>query len=441
MKTKYLFILYLAGVLSCTDVDNSLDSDVRFAINTAYNSKGLSYYQLPLSSELDRIPQDPNNPLSAAKVELGKLLFHEPGFGTVGEFGDMRQTYSCASCHHVEGGFQANLPQGIGEGGIGFGVNGEGRQVDLFVAMPKVDVQPLRTPSAMNAAFQTNLLWNGQFGATHLNEGTEELWEDETPLATNHLGFQGVETQAIAGLDVHRHLIDMESVEQLGYKPLFDQAFGEVEEQERYSNVTAGLAIAAYERILLANQSPFQQWLRGSTEAMSDSQKEGAILFFTKGNCNACHNGPSLASMEFHAIGLNDFNSSISINHDPSDPSRKGRASFTKNRDDEYKFKVPQLYNLLDSKFYGHGASFTSVRDIIEYKNRAVPENSRIRPSQLAEDFVPLKLSEEEINLLTDFVENALYDPHLNRYAPAQLPSGLCFPNNDWMSRDQLGCN
>ena len=441
MKTTLTLVIAAAlMVSSCTSNDISLDDDVRFAINTAQNSKGLGFYTMPLSQQLNAIPQDPNNPLTAAKVELGKFLFHESGFGTVGEFGDMKQTYSCASCHHVQGGFQANLAQGIGEGGIGFGVNGEGRQVDLFVAMNKVDVQPLRTPSAMNVAFQTNLLWNGQFGATNLNEGTEDLWKEDTPIATNHLGFEGVETQAIAGLAVHRHKIDKESVEALGYQQFFDEAFAEYAEEDRYSNVTAGLAIAAYERTLLANQSPFQEWLRGSEGAMSERQKEGAILFFKKGNCTSCHNGAGLASMEFHAIGLKDFNSGQVINFDPADPSRKGRASFTNNRDDEYKFKVPQLYNLRDSRFYGHGASFNSIRDLLVYKNEAVKENDRVRSSQLAEDFVPLKLSEEEIDALADFVENALYDPNLNRYVPETLPSGLCFPNNDWMSREHLGC-
>lgn len=441
MKTKIYYLALILLILSaCSNNDDSIDDDVRFAINTAYNSRGLSYYTMPSSGDLRNIPQDPNNPLTAAKVELGKFLFHEPGFGTIGQFSGMQQTYSCASCHHVEGGFQANLAQGIGEGGIGFGIQGEGRQIDLFVEMSKVDVQPLRTPSAMNVAYQTNLLWNGQFGATAVNEGTEDIWPEEGPIAVNRLGYEGVETQAIAGLDVHRHKVDVESVVNLGYKELFDRAFGDWIESERYSNETAGLAIAAYERTLLSNQAPFQRWLRGNSSALSDAQKEGAILFFTKANCNSCHNGASLASMEFHAIGLNDFTNANSANFDPTDPSRKGRSSFTKNREDDYKFKVPQLYNLKDSPFYGHGASFNSIHDIIEYKNTAIKENDRVRTSQLAEDFVPLNLSAEEIDNLTDFVENALYDPNLARYAPEMLPSGMCFPNNDWMSRQNLGC-
>lgn len=434
------YILALLLLCSCSNTESTIDDELRFAINTSPGSQGLSHYRMPLSNQYSKIPQDPRNPLTAEKVQLGQLLFHEPGFGTIGEFSEMKQTYSCASCHHASGGFQANVIQGIGDGGIGFGIVGEGRQVDLFVEMAKVDVQPLRTPSAMNIAFQSNVLWNGQFGATALNEGTESVWPDEGPIAVNRLGYEGTEIQAIAGLTVHRHLFDEEAVTELGYSAMFDAAFPEFQEEERYTNETAGLAIAAYERTILSNDAPFQRWLRGGTSWMSDSQKEGGLLFFGKAGCNNCHNGPGLAAMEFHAIGLNNFNPDEVANFMLDDPSGLGRGGFTKNSNDDYKFKVPQLYNLKDSPFYGHGASFTSVKELIAYKNEAIPENGTVPESQLSPFFTPLDLSEEEITQLTDFVENALYDPNLMRYEPTSLLSGMCFPNNDWRSKDDLGC-
>jgi cytochrome c peroxidase len=107
-----------------------------------------------------------------------------------------------------------------------------------------------------------------------------------------------------------------------------------------------------------------------------------------------------------------------------------------------FKFKVPQLYNLKDSPFYGHGGSFTSVREVIEYKNNGQPSNVEvIGSSQLASQFGPLGLTEEEVNQLTAFVENALHDPNLHRYEPRSLPSGMCFPNGDSLSMKDLGCN
>lgn len=61
--------------------------------------------------------------------------------------------------------------------------------------------------------------------------------------------------------------------------------------------------------------------------------------------------------------------------------------------------------------------------------------------SALDSRFIPLNLTEEEINLLTVFVEEALDDNNLNRYTPNSVMSGNCFPNNDSQSQSDLGCN
>ena len=302
-----------------------------------------------------------------------------------------------------------------------------------------LDIQPLRTPSTLNSAYQIVQLWNGQFGATGPNTGTESQWKDGTPIATNYLGFEGVETQAIAGLRVHRMDCDTSLIFNTEYKQRFDQAFSNIPAPERYKLKQAGLAIAAYERTLLANQSPFQRYLRGEKGAMSEHQKQGALLFFGKANCVNCHSGPALNSMEFYAIGMGDLLGEGVHRGKSDDLAHRGRGSFTGKTEDDYKFKVPQLYNLKDSPFYGHGGTFRSVQEVIEYKNQAVAKNRNVPKSQLAEELTPLNLSEEEVQQLTDFVENALYDPDLLRYVPEQIPSGLAFPNNDEQSRQDLG--
>jgi cytochrome c peroxidase len=101
---------------------------------------------------------------------------------------------------------------------------------------------------------------------------------------------------------------------------------------------------------------------------------------------------------------------------------------------------VPQLYNLKDAPFLGHGASFANVKSVLHYKNKAQPSNANVPRNQLAAEFVPLNLTDEEIHQLVTFVEGALYDPYLTRYVPSALPSGFCFPNNDPLSRLQMGC-
>lgn len=84
----------------------------------APNGSG-GFYRLPDSDRLRRIPQDPKNPLTEEKVRLGKLLFHETALAVGNLQENTQETYSCASCHFAQAGFQANLPQGIAEGGTG----------------------------------------------------------------------------------------------------------------------------------------------------------------------------------------------------------------------------------------------------------------------------------------------------------------------------------
>lgn len=440
---KLFYLLALLGLVSCAeDFDSKLDDNLRRSVQQASPKHTSFSFSMPQRDDFLGIPQDFNNPLSKEKVELGKLLFHETSFGTDGKFDELESTFSCASCHHAGAGFQAGVSQGVGDGGIGFGNAGEGRIIMDGATIADIDVQPVRTPSAMNLAYQTNLLWNGQFGATNFNEEFAGTYDPDKPTATNDLGFEGLATQAIAGLTVHRHDFSEESIIQHGYKELFDVAFPGMAKEQKYSNVAAGMAIAAYERILLSNKAPFQEWLRGDKQSMTDNQKQGALLFFGKAKCIDCHSGPSLANMEFHGIGMNDFSPEeiFFLNEEEMVGASLGRGGFTKNTADEYKFKVPQLYNLLDSPFFGHGSSFTNVRDVIRYKNEAIPENPDVPEGQLADGFKPLGLSETEIDQLTDFIENGLYDRFLDRYVPSELPSGKCFPNSDEMSMSDLGC-
>jgi cytochrome c peroxidase len=441
----------LFGLSSCrkqvdepvTGEATNYDQVLRDILTDASNGEGLNYFVLPESNQYSLIPQDPLNPINSAKVHLGKLLFHETAIGSEAKYQDEGLfTYSCASCHHAEAGFQANVQQGIGDGGIGFGMSGEAREPNPNYSVDSLDVQPIRTPTAMNSAYQEVMLWNGQFGAQGINEGTEAQWAMGTPIFNNNFGNAGVEIQAIAGLTVHRMLVDEEICEQISiYEDLFDLAFSDWPVETRYTQRTAGLAIAAYERTILANQSPWQDWLKGVSTAMTDSEKRGAAVFFGKANCGSCHTGPALSSMTFYGYGMDDLVGPGFYGGASSENTvNLGRGGFTGNAEENYKFKTPQLYNLKDSPFMGHGGTFHSVREVVEYKNNAVSENPNVPTSQLADQFVPLGLTDQEIDDLVNFIENALYDANLMRYAPQELPSGLCFPNNDPISMIDQGC-
>lgn len=444
MRRPHYALALLCTILfiACQDDFNDIDNDLSEAIKLESPDGSLDYFIQPNSEDLNAIPQDPLNKLTASKVELGKFLFHETGLAENPRDVISKGEYSCASCHQSKAGFQSGNVQGIGEGGAGFGHVGEGRMISEQYEEELCDVQAIKSPTILNSAYQTNMLWNGQFGATHVNEGTESEWTDGTPKAVNKLGFQGVEIQAIAGLDVHRLKVDEEIVTRLGYKALFDEAFSDVEISDRYSMITAGLAIAAYERTLLTNTAPFQRWLKGDYMAMNTFAKKGAIIFFGKGGCVNCHSGPALNSMEFHAYGLADLSDSPEpiINRNSMASENLGRGGFTKKESDNYKFKVPQLYNLAFLDFYGHGSSFTSLREIIEYKNNGVKQNQNVPDDMLSPYFKSLDLDKEEVSRLIHFIETSLVDSSVGRYAPSELPSGNCFPNADNMSIQDIGC-
>ncbi|MDA9774746.1 cytochrome-c peroxidase [Algibacter sp.] len=443
LKSFTLLMVFAYLSSSCaTDQDDyvqtPLQSSLEKQIIELFGSK--ESLILPASNDYNIIPNDAKNSITKAKVELGKLLFHETFLGKNPKMDESMNSYSCASCHHAVAGFQSGLLQGIGEGGIGFGLRGEGRLKSSSYLERDLDVQPIKSPSILNVAYQDVMLWNGQFGAVGSNAGTEANWTVGTPKENNSLGFEGVETQAIAGIGVHRQLIDEDFIKSSSYKALFDVAFPNDTEDNCYTKLNAALAIAAYERTVLSNEAPFQLWLNGDDFAMSDDELQGARLFFDKGQCYTCHSGPGLNGMEFHALGMNDL-AGENVLTVIDEATKKGRGGFTGNSEDDYKFKTPQLYNLKDVDFYGHGGSFTSVRDIISYKNEAVHENSDVSSNKLSSLFHPLNLTDEEVDLIALFVENSLYDPNLKRYQPVSLPSGNCFPNADSQSSIDMGCN
>lgn len=416
------------------------------------------FYKLPASDDFDNIPQDPKNPITTEKVMLGQHLFHDTGFGTETVAADRVGTYSCASCHHAAAGFKAGIPQGIADGGMGFGISGEERvlQAGLSGAAPegdplRPDIQPFTSPTVLNVAYQDVMLWNGQFGNSDnsINRSVDpaRLATVGTPKAVNLRELSGVETQAIAGIGVHRQKFDTDSLLQTNpaYQMMLNNAFPTGNDDL----LKAGLAMAAFERTILANEAPFQQWLNGDDSAMNDQAKRGAIVFFGEGGCAACHSGPALSSAPgatnddmFFAIGFNDFDiNDPRVNSTANEVESRGRGGFNGNPADDYKFKIPQLYNLIDTSVFGHGGSFKSVREVVEYKNAAQVQNVDVlNTNNLAPNFVPLLLSDQQVDDLVYFLENSLYDANLERYVPDSVVSGHCFPVADTQSKTDLGC-
>lgn len=405
-------------------------------------------YILPSSDDFDNIPQDPSNPITAEKVELGKFIYHETGI-TDGNIAGMEDTFSCASCHNAQNGFKSGIRQGIGEGGVGF----DHRMIAEGVNPEDIDVQPVTSPTVLNTAYQEVMLWNGQFGnviggIVNIGIDPERHFTEGTPKEANLRSLAGLETQAVAGLGVHRMNVEEGSILTTNekYQMMFEAAYGTSQPHDMLE--AASFAIAAYERTILANQAPFQDFLRGDEDALTLEEVEGAKVFFGKGNCAGCHNGPalsspvgSLASEMFMTLGFHDLDMWEDVVGDVNDATRAGRGGFTGDELEKYAFKVPPLYNLIDTTVFGHGASFSSVEEVVRYKVAATPQHPEVEIGDLDYRFTPLDLTEEEIANLVLFLENSLHDPELMRYVPTELPSGLCVTNNDDDSRRDLGCD
>jgi len=430
------------------DPPGLLNNQLRALLVEHGEGQGLDYFKIPGLTEFQNIPQDPANPINGAKITLGMYLFNEAALAVNNVRPEGFETYSCGSCHPAQAGFQSNRAQGIGEGGSGFGIAGEGRSLlPAYDSSPdEPDVTPIRVPSIVNMAYQDVVMWNGAMGGVGVNIGTESQWPG-TPAESNSLGLHGLETQAFVGLNNHR-LLDVAS-SQIPSNPLYAVFYQSAFPGQPIDQYHTALAIAAYERVVTTNVTPFQEWLRGKKHAMTDQQKRGAILFFGVAKCVDCHTGPALNSMTFHALGMNDLDGS----YDPGNVDltrfggtvptnfRLGRGGFTGQTSEDYQFKTPQLYNLKDSPFYGHGSSFQTVREVIEYKSKAIRENLLVPGSKLSPKFTPLGLSQQDIDDLDAFISDALYDDNIMRHFPTFVPTGLCFPSNDTQSRIDLGCS
>lgn len=438
----FLFACLLAGCVK-DEAISSLDTQLERTLLRLSENGSMNDYMLPDESNLAGIPAGIGNALTADKVQLGKMLFYETALGRDAIREGNLRTFSCATCHVPEAGFTAGSAQGIADGGVGFGDFGSGRMMDTDYEEEEIDAQGARPLSMLGVAYVTNSMWAGRFGARGSNAEVEEVWGVFDPATeVNHLGLDGLEAQNIEGTITHRMSTDAYLLDTLGYRGLFDRAFPEFEGEAKYGRIAMSFALSAYIRTLMPNQAPWQKWLRGEKSALNDQQKRGAQLFFGKAGCYRCHNGPALNGNTFHAVGVRDLCDvpGGALRTGIDDTRNLGRGDFTRRDEDNYKFKVPQLYNVSDMPFYFHGSSHTDLREVVEYFNAGIPANERVPAANVSDFFHPLNMTEAEVDDLTAFLADGLRDDDLQRYVPERVLSGNCFPNSDEQSRVDMGC-
>ena len=119
-------------------------------------------------------------------------------------------------------------------------------------------------------------------------------------------------------------------------------------------------------------EAPFQQWLRGQHSAMTESQKNGAMVFFGAAQCGTCHNGPGLTDGGFHALGMPDMPGIETLDAGEQNYGLSGadlalgRGGFTGQEGDKHAFKTPQLYNLKTADSTD-GGTFYTLAEVIQY--------------------------------------------------------------------------
>jgi cytochrome c peroxidase len=332
-------------------------------------------FKLPLGISRDVwtyfIPKD--NPMTAEKVALGRELFFDKRLSADGSI-------SCADCHAPERAFTdgKRIAEGIG-----------GRTGSR------------NSPTLLNAMFNTGQFWDGRAESLEAQARLPLVNPDEMGKQTDE--------QIIARL---RALPD--------YTNRFGRVFGRPITMDAVAR-----AIAAFERTLVAGNSPFDRYQAGDSNALGSAARSGMILFRGKARCNVCHTinqglgaYPFLSDGNFRNTGVaavatgfaavsrramqvaSDFKPALlaELNKQP-DSQLLGRFLVTGNTLDIGAFRTPSLRNVELTAPYFHDGSAATLADVVKFYVKGGSENA-FRDWQLE----PVDLSEDEQRDLVEFL-------------------------------------
>ncbi len=224
-------------------------------------------------------------------------------------------------------------------------------------------------------------------------------------------------------------------------------------------------ATATFLRTVVTRNTAFDRFLAGDNSALTARQMRGAFLFFTPAvggvggaGCFTCHSGPMLnkqpndpdvAGMgkfveeNFFNVGIGDHpvqalnalaKGTLNLGVLGSDgypyhANDVGRQEINLRSGSAYSFRSLTMRQLRDARTFMHNGSFTKVRDVVEYFNIGVPQDPTAGTSPtLSKRFTNprgpgyppgLGLTESQIDEITDFLENGLFDPNFVTYDPA----------------------
>ena len=238
--------------------------------------------------------------VNTKKAALGKKLF----FDTILS---KDKTENCASCHDLKNGGDDGLK-------FSFGINGQEGSVNA--------------PTLYNAVFNFRQFWDGR--AKDLQTQAEGPIENPVEMAHSF-----------------KKLVPI--LKKTSYKAKFNAIYKNGITKENITN-----AIAEYEKTLITPNAPFDLYLKGQKDAISEEQKEGYELFKAKG-CITCHHGVNIGGNMYSKFGV--FQDAKSNN--------LGRYNVTHKERDKYYFKVPSLRNITKTAPYFHDGRTYDLREAV----------------------------------------------------------------------------
>jgi cytochrome c peroxidase len=193
------------------------------------------------------------------------------------------------------------------------------------------------------------------------------------------------------------------------YKRLFALAFPGEKDPVKEKNLAR--AIAAYERTLIANNSRFDQYMRGDDKALSLNEKDGLKLFLKSG-CAKCHNGPMLSDYQLHTLGA---------------PDTQNRKESDSGINKDYAFRTPTLRNLNLSGPYMHSGKLQTLKQVLEFYEDIAggkETNPNVKPYMMDSLIRETEVNFKDIPLILEFL-TTLNDPKFDKTVPEKVPSGL----------------
>ncbi len=385
---------------------------------------------------------------------VGRLLWFDPIQG-------LNDDNSCGGCHSPTNGFGDTQPMAIGienNGVVGPGRTGPRNQ--------------RRSPMVINTAFYPTLMWNSRF---HARSGDpfdnsdgfvfpqpEGLTLSYLPhLLTAQAFIPPTERVEVAGFkfpgtndDIRAEVLRRLNAT-ASYRELFARVFPEVKAGGHITFDHFGRAIAEFEFTLTFADAPIDRYARGIGSALTERQKQGAVLFFGRAGCVQCHAVSRLANEMFsdfrqHVAGIPQVAPTLgNVTFDgPGADEDFGLEQVTGNPADRYAFRTSPLRNVALQPAFMHNGAFVRLEDAIRYHIDAVgqaagytstllPPDLRVRAGPIAPVLqrldarlrAPVVLSSDEFVALVDFVRDGLLDPEarphrLRRFVPEKLPSG-----------------